>query len=260
LADRAYCAYRYLAAIRARGAHAVIRLHQQREAALDWRKGRRSGPHERLVTWPRPMFSSVSRILSREEWKALPEEMEVRLIRLHYEDRSGKKKAMTVVTTLTDARYDAVELHALYARRWEIELRLRDIKTTLDFEMIAARTPELAHKALYMIRIAYNLLRLLMHRAAAEADQSPGLISFKGVLDLVTTMHESFRHCGGKPRKRSLHFGLLIRMAASRVINHRPHRREPRAVKRRPKPFALLTSPRNEFAEIPHRSNYRKHA
>lgn len=260
LADRAYCAYRFISAIRAKGAHAVIRLHQQREAVLDWRKGRKIGPHERLVIWRRPMFSSVSGTLPREEWEALPEEMAVRLIRFNYEDRSGCKRPLTVVTTLTDARCDGVELHALYVRRWEIELRLRDIKTTLGFEMIAARTPEMAHKTVLMLRIAYNLLRLLMQRAAAQAGQTVGSVSFKGVLDLVTTMHESFRHRAGMPRRRKAHLGLLIEMAACRLIDVRPGRKEPRAVKRRPKPFALLTAPRREFVEIPHRSTYRKPA
>jgi len=37
-------------------------------------------------------------------------------------------------------------------------------------------------------------------------------------------------------------------------------RREPRAVKRRPKPYPLLNKPRHQFVEIPHRNAYRKPA
>lgn len=259
LADRAYCSYRLISEVSARGAQCVMRLHQRRESVLDWRKGKRLGPHERLVTWRRPMFSNVAKSMSRRQWEALPEQLEMRLIRLGYEDRQGKRKTMTVATTLTDhKRHDGVEIHALYARRWEIELRLRDIKTTLDFEMLKVRTPEMATKTLAMIRFAYNLLRLLMQRAAIKHGKPVGSVSFKGVLDLLGAMHESFRHEAGRPRRRAHRMALLLELASRKQIDFRPGRSEPRAVKRRPKPFAMLTKPRHEFIEIPHRSNYRK--
>lgn len=261
LADRAYCSYAFIAAIRAREGHTLMRLHPQRDAALDWRKGRKISPHERAVSWSRPSFSALKRSMTFEEWNALPETLEVRLIRLRYEDRSGKLRWMTVATTLTDPLlHDGVELHALYARRWEIELRLRDIKTTLGFEMIHTRTPTMALKTLAMIRIAYNLMRVLMQRAAHQAGAGAGGISFKETLALTTSIHESFRSCAGRPRKRALQVEFLTGMLAARLIDHRPFRREPRAIKQRPKPFPLLNTPRHEFVEIPHRSRYRKAA
>ena len=259
LADRAFCSYAFIAKILARGGQVAMRLHQQREAALDWRKGRKISAYERLVTWRRPAYSTCKGTLTREAWEALPATLEVRLIRLDYEDRTGRCRPMTVVTTLTDpAVHDGIELHCLYARRWEIELRLRDIKTTLGFEMLAVKTPEMALKTLAMIRIAYNLMRLLMQRAAREAGEPVGSISFKEALDLTTSIHESFRNCAGKPRKRADQMRFFIEMMATRVIDHRPGRREPRAVKQRPKPFPLLNEPRHDFVEIPHRSHYRK--
>jgi len=45
---------------------------------------------------------------------------------------------------------------------------------------------------------------------------------------------------------------------ASDRIPQRPNRREPRAVKRRPKNYQLLTQPRSVFSEIRHRSHYHK--
>ena len=50
----------------------------------------------------------------------------------------------------------------------------------------------------------------------------------------------------------------LLRVLASDLVPARPGRKEPRAVKRRPKPFPLLTKPRKLYKEIPHRSRYRK--
>lgn len=258
LGDRMYCSYRFFAEVRERGAHLLTRLHQAREVKLDWRKGRKISPHERLVTWTRPTFSAAQNTMTREQWEALPESMEVRLIRLGYEDRTGRRRTMTVATTLTDAEaHNGGELHALYARRWEIELRLRDIKTSLGFELLNVKTPEMARKTMIMLRIAYNLMRVLMQRAASEREVPVGAMSFKESIDLVTSIHESFRNLSRKPRKRASLMTFLIEMLAHRVLDHRPGRTEPRAIKKRPKPFPLLTAPRHEFIEIPHRSNYR---
>ncbi|MDA3877305.1 MAG: hypothetical protein PF483_09475, partial [Halothiobacillus sp.] len=58
------------------------------------------------------------------------------------------------------------------------------------------------------------------------------------------------------PERRRLMSSLRDAIAAS-IITPRPGRREPRCVKRRPKPFALLMAPRHEMKEISHRSRHR---
>ena len=52
----------------------------------------------------------------------------------------------------------------------------------------------------------------------------------------------------------------LLRLLALDLVPERPGRREPRAVKRRPKPYQWLTKPRRSFREISHRNDYRKAA
>lgn len=260
LADRAFCSYELIARCRKQGAHILMRLHHARDRALDWRKGRKISHNERIVTWKRPQQPRGS-ALTREEWDAIPETMELRLIRFHYENRAGKKAELIVVTTLLDAnQHSGEELADLYARRWEIELKLRDLKTTLGMERFEVKSPEMAHKTLWMSVIAYNLIRTLMQKAATEAGQPVWHISFKGVLDLVTSSHESLRTCAGKPRKRHAAVSQIVRLCATKRIDIRPFRREPRAVKRRPKPYQLLTDHRSQFIEIHHRGRYRKSA
>ena len=259
LADRAYSSFRLIAEVRKRGAHCVMRLNSRRDEALDRRKGKRLSRHERVMTWHRPAFSRTR--MPREQWEDLPEELTVRIIRMNYENRTGEKKKLTVVTTLTDPlRYDGFELHAHYAKRWEIEVRLRDIKTLLGFEMLRVRTPSMAGKTLAMVRLAYNLLRCLMQQAAQFSLVSIVELSFKGALDLVSSGHDSFRHERGRPRKRRWKLEALFELIAGREKLIRPGRSEPRAVKERPKPYSLLTRPRHKFQEIPHRSHYRKPA
>jgi hypothetical protein len=168
---------------------------------------------------------------------------------------------MVVVTDLLDpVEFDAVELSCLYARRWEIELKLRDVKTTLGMEFFAVRSPEMAHKTLWMMLIAYNLMRGLMQQAATAAQRPVWHMSLKGTLDLVTSSHESFRHLAGRPRLLQIRHADLLKLCATKTLDIRPFRHEPRAVKRRPKPFQLLTKQRHVFQEVPHKEGYRKAA
>ncbi|MBK1884834.1 IS4 family transposase, partial [Luteolibacter pohnpeiensis] len=226
LADRAFCSYELIARCLGQGAHILMRLHQVRAKSLDWKKGKRLSSYERLVTWQRLQQPGGSD-LTREEWNALPATLELRLIKLRYENRAREKSELIVVTTLTDpVRYYGIELADLYARRWDIELKLRDFKTTLGMERFAVKTPDMAHKTLWMSIIAFNLIRSLMQRAATVDAIPVWHISFKGVLDLVTASHEGFRKHAGKPRKRKEAFNRFIGICATKRIDLRPFRSE----------------------------------
>ena len=122
------------------------------------------------------------------------------------------------------------------------------------------KSPKIAHKTLWVGVIAFNLIRSLMQRAAAQGEQPVWNLSFKGVLDLVVASHESFRAHAGRPRKRAEAFANLLETCATKRINWRPFRSEPQAVKRRPKSYQLLPEPRGRFQEIHHRSRYQKPA
>jgi hypothetical protein len=57
--------------------------------------------------------------------------------------------------------------------------------------------------------------------------------------------------------RRELWLQLLACIALDQVPL-RPNRHEPRAVKRRPKPYQFLTKPRRRFKEVPHRCRHYK--
>ena len=256
LADRAFCTYEIIARSLAQGAHVLMRLHQSRAKALDWPQGRRTGPSERQVVWKRPPHRSGS-TLSPEQWDTLPESLTLRMLRVRRRTREGGQDDLIVVTTLLNARtHDGGELAALYARRWEIELKLRDLKTTLGMEFFAVKSAQLAHKTLWMSVIAFNLVRSLMQRAAAREEMPVWHLSFKGVLDLVVASQESSRVHAGHPQTRAAALSQWLEICATKLIDQRPQRREPRAVKRRPKTYPLLTSPRHLYNEITHRNRY----
>ena len=68
LADRFFCSYWVIAALQARGVDVVVRLHQCRTA--DFRRGRRVGREDHIVTWPKPQ--QIPDWMSRDEYDAMP--------------------------------------------------------------------------------------------------------------------------------------------------------------------------------------------
>ena len=109
-------------------------------------------------------------------------------------------------------------------------------------------------KELAMHRIAYNLIRALMQRAALTYDADLERISFKGSLDSLHHFADAIYAAYRKPRKQAQLFDALLRTIASDLVPLRPERSEPRARKRRPKNYQLLTKPRKEMRIAPHRN------
>lgn len=254
LADRGFCSYGLIALLALRGVASLFRLHAARSA--DLRQGRRLGKNDRLVLWSKPKQKPP--YLPNTLWKRLPGELTVRVLRFQLRVRGYRPASVTLVTTLLDPkRYPAEDLARLYARRWRIELWFRDIKTTLGMEVLRCQSPKMVHKELEMFLIAYNLIRALAAQASADSDVPVDRISFKGTVDASRQYSLAIAQARSKKKQRAL-VADLLRVIALDPVPDRPGRREPRAVKRRPKPYALLNQPRRQFKEIPHRSRYRK--
>jgi hypothetical protein len=261
LADRAFCSYEFIVQLIGKGAHCVMRLHQARHRKLDWRKGKKISRNERIITWKKPKQQPATSDLTKDQWDDLPAETKLRYVRKPHTSRGGDKGYLIVVTDLLDhEKYCAPEVLGLYGERWEIELRFRDIKTTLGMEKLAVKTPEMAHKTLWIMMIAYNLVRSQMQEAAHMAKVTVWKPSFKAILDYITSCHESLRPLAAKQRKLRARLMEITRVCCQKLIDTRPGRREPRATKRRPKSYQLLTKPRHIFSEVPHRGNYYKTA
>lgn len=93
--------------------------------------------------------------------------------------------------------------------------------------------------------------------SASVHQQELGRISFKGTLDLLRQWLPQAAAYYEQPRKLTRWHEELLEAIASVQNPLRPGRREPRAKKRRPKSYQLLTKPRHKFQEIPHRERYR---
>jgi hypothetical protein len=254
LGDRTYGEYVTVAWLPKLGVDTVARMHGGRK--IDFRKcAKRLGRHDALFEWDKPY--QPSGILSPAQWRAIPERIVVRIIRFDAVVRR-KKKRITLVTTLLDAKlYPAEKLIALYARRWNLELALRHLKTTMGMELLRCQTPDTAEKELLIYLIAYNLVRCLMAEAVALAGVEMERLSFKGTIDALRQYTLAIVSTAQKSKRRRLWSQLLATIATD-LVPLRPGRSEPRAVKRRPKAYQLLSKPRHIFREVPHRARYRK--
>jgi hypothetical protein len=255
VADRGFCSYVLLALLGQRGVASLFRLHPQRPA--DSRKGKRLGKNDRLFTWLKPL--QKPRWLPQSWWEKIPAELTVRVLRFKRCCRGYRPESVTLVTTLLDPqKYPAQDLAQLYARRWKIELWFRDLKTSMGMEVLRCKSPQLVHKELEMFLIAYNAIRCLIAEAGAINDVPLERMSFKGAVDSMHEFCVAIAQARSK-RKQNQLIARLLEVIALDQVPDRPDRIEPRAVKRRPKPYQLLNRPRHAMKEIPHRSKYRKH-
>lgn len=250
LGDRAYGEYTTLATGPQAGVDVVARLHACRK--VDFRKARRLAKNDGLFMWTKGY--EPSRILSATEWCLLPAQITVRIIRFTATIRGFRSRRITLVTTLLDPKdYPAQEVIALYARRWRLELCLRDLKTTMGMEQLRCKSPDMAEKELLAYLVAHNLIRCLIAEAVARYQVDLERVSFKGSVDALRQYSDAIAKARNPKMRRHLWEDLLLNLARD-LVRYRPNRQEPRAVKRRPKPNPLLNQPRRRFVEIPHRN------
>jgi hypothetical protein len=220
LADALYCSYFQIATLQAAGVDVLFEQNGSR--LTDFRRGQALAKRDHLVRWIKPMTRPDW--MSPEQYRGFAEEILM---------REAKVDGQVLVTTMHNARaVPKSELSALYARRWHIELDIRNIKTTLGMEVLRCLTPAMIEKELWVCLLAYNLIRLLMAQAAHTAGVYPRELSFKHTVQMWSSW------------PRSAEPSELFRLIAQRPVGNRPGRIEPRVRKRRPKSFPWLKVPR----------------
>jgi hypothetical protein len=254
LGDRAYGEYTTLALAPAQGVDIVARLHQMRK--VDFRKARRLGRQDGLFVWSKGWLQSC--MLSASQWKDIPSPITVRIIRFTATIRGRRSRRITLVTTLLDPiLYPADQIIALYARRWRLELCLHDLKTLMGMDQLRCKTPDMVQKELLAYLVAHNLIRCVMAESVAHYAVELDRISFKGSMDALRQYSMAIAQARNQITRKQLWQDLLLNLARD-LVPKRPGRQEPRAVKRRPKPYPLLTRPRHRFVEISHRNRHWK--
>ena len=158
--------------------------------------------------------------------------------------REFKASGKIMVTTLLCSRTAGkAALKTLYKQRWAVELDIRHIKDTMGMNILSCKTPDMVRKEIWVYLLAYNLIRLLIVQSAFVANIMPRDISFKHCLQLWLLWSQQ-----ADTSDEQQWYALYVLMVQQRV-GHRPGRIEPRAVKRRPKAYPLLTVARHKARE-----------
>jgi hypothetical protein len=245
--DRYCCSFMMLALFSLRGIDVCARRHQRRTS--DFRRGRRLGPDDHLITWTRPI---------RPSWMApvlydqIPETLTLREVRFDVCEPGRRVESLTVVTTLTDAKaYTTQDIADLYAVRWNAELDIRVIKQTLGLDHVRCKTPKMVLRELWMTLLAYNLIRKVIATSAVVHDRQPRGLGFTLACQTILASWMLWS-TGSVSDARAMREMMLAQIASNEVAN-RPGRIEPRVIKRRRHHYPLMQRPRDKLrAELEH--------
>ena len=236
--DRYFGGWFMLALLQKLGVEFVTRLHQHRKA--DFTKGKRLGCGDHITTWAKPQRPEW---LDQESYDRLPDQLEIREVEVNVVTPGFRTRSLVVVTSLYDHElYSQEEIARLYRRRWTIEIELRDIKSTMQLNILRRKTPAAVRQELWTGFLGYNLVRQSMLQSAMASGVLPHELSFAATLQMMTT---TWVLAAVPPMvtvsQRERILALRILNGHSHPVGNRPDRVEPRAVKRRPAPIALLT-------------------
>jgi hypothetical protein len=240
--DRAGCSYVHLALLLQRQLHGVLRMHPTKIVRFESdskHKAQRDptskriktlGKEDQLVEWFKP--DHKPKWMTREQFEALPDSIIVRELRFKVTRKGFRTEQITLATTLLDPReYPLEELAEQYHGRWNIELNFRHLKQTMKMDVLKCKTVDGVLKELAVFTLVYNLVRLVMLRAAQKQKVPLDRISF---IDALRWLRAA---CSRTDRP-----GIDL------IVNpRRPDRVEPRVVKRRPKAYPLMTKPRDKL-------------
>lgn len=240
LTDCFLCSYMEIALVRRQGADYVGQMHAHRN--VDFRRGRRLGPCDHVVEWSKPGCPDW---MSPQDYAAIPQTLLIREFRRRIVRRGYRTRTIIVATTLLDAeRYPQDEIADLYRLRWDAEINLRSLKTMMNMDVLRCQTPDMVRKEIWAHLLAYNLIRTVIAQAAARHGKNPRQISFKRTMRTLEAFRPVLAHI---PREQLVAlYNHMLTAIASHEIGNRPHRLEPRQRKRRPKPYKLMTKPRNQ--------------
>ena len=239
IVDRAFESFVHLALLLGQGLHLLVPAHQKRQVdfrrkerrrgkkgrRIERQRVRRCGRCDQIVRWKKPVKSPGW--MSPEQYAALPQTIDVREIKRTVTLATGRKQIIVLVTTLLDdEKYPAEELVELLKGRWQVEVNLRHLKTTMKMDILRSQTAAGIERELWMFLIVYNLVRLIVLEASERQKVAVDRISFADALYWIR------------------HGDLSFEMPELLLVPERPERVEPRVLKRRTMEYPLMKKPR----------------
>lgn len=243
IGDRAFCSFAAFALLGAAKADGIFR-------GKDWCNAPRDGDvvlgaGDVLTRWNRRQARHCTTI-PKEVLSKFPETLAIRVITARIKARGFRDENIVVATSLLDpVKYPKEVILEWYLRRWEIEVSFRDMKTTLRYDFIRGLTPKIVKLEIEILLLAYNLMRYVIARGSpGRRKPRCGIAStaaaVKTFLAVIQSVYLSGRSCARA-------FSKLVKTVVADKMPKRRRKPYVRAVKRRPKPYPLLTKPRSEY-------------
>lgn len=246
--DRGFCSFVHLALLQMRQVQGLFRMHQativdfrpHRRHRRKYPKGQRVGGQKRtprtrfvrrlgkwdqVTEWFRP--ANVPVWMNKRQLEQLPKSLYLRELHFILECKGQRTRRVTILTTLLDPKlYPKEKIAELYGVRWRVETHFAQLKTTLKMRKVKSKTPDGVLKELTVYALVYNLIHLVMFKAAQRQQVLPHRISF------IDTLRWLLSAQPGEALPDLL------------VIPYRPDRHEPRVVKDREDTYTKMTRPR----------------
>ncbi len=220
----------------------VLRLTKRRAQALA--KGALHPGDDQVVQWAPSKHDQIDPQMSKAPITG-------RLLYVRLERDGFRPVDLYLFTTLLDASaYTVDELVALYGHRWHVELDLRYVKSTMDMDLLTAKSVEIARKELWAGLAAYNVVRDYMVVAAKQAGLTPLDLSFAKCWRRVREAIGSVRPTDTPEAVEKMLRRLLKSLAKCRLQKRARSRIEPRAVRRRATVYAALKGSRHKAREL----------
>ena len=234
--DRNFGAYHILQVVRAAHSQALLRLPLAQARRLG-RRHLQPGCDRQVIWTPSPRDQL-------EPDQPAPA-VSGRLIYARLERDGFRPIDLYLFTTLTEREwYPAAELIALYGQRWQVELDLRQVKSTLAMEELQGKYVDIVRKELLLGLLAYNLIRGLMGLAALRAGRDPLQLSFAACLRRIgATLARLAAQASPTQIERFLE-DLLERLGRCVLPARKRQRFEPRAVWGRPRVYPTIKGSR----------------
>ena len=106
--------------------------------------------------------------MTDEDFASWPDFVTVRVVKLKCAPAGFRVKTKYILTTVLDPNLISKDdLFELYRKRWQAEINLRSIKTTLGMDVLRGLKPEMVMKEIWAHWLAYNMIRDAICKAAA---------------------------------------------------------------------------------------------
>jgi hypothetical protein len=249
--DRGFCSFVHLAMLFSRGVQGLFRLHQKmivdfrphRRHRRKYRKGekvsksrpiprsryvKRLGKHDQIVEWFKP--ESKPKWMDKMQFALLPASLMMRELRIVLPRQGQRTHVLTIATTLLDpVKYPKEKIMELYEVRWRVETHFAQLKTVLKMRKLKSKTSQGVLKELTVYALVYNLIHVVMLKAARRQRVLPHQISF------TDTLRWLLGATPGEP------------LADFMIIPYRPDRHEPRVLKDQQDTYTKMSRPRAQL-------------